>query len=100
MQTRRGYDQHLHTGFRIRPGSVRPESHRNVPRQSLFHHALYARPVSPDGLHVAKNEDHSLINVNARSSPAEAGSGEIRDLIATSKTRAVPVPASLPCKLS
>ena len=41
-------------------GAVRAESNRNVPRQSLLHHALHAGPVSADGLHVAKDQDHSL----------------------------------------
>ena len=40
--------------------SVRAEGHRDVPRQSLFHHALHTRAVPADGLHVAKDQDGAL----------------------------------------
>ena len=33
---------------------------RDVPRQSLLHHSLHARPISADGLHVEKNKDDPL----------------------------------------
>src|SRR4029077_10223661 len=34
--------------------------HRDVPRQSLLHHAVYAGPIPAHGLHVTEDEDHPL----------------------------------------
>ena len=60
VQASRHSDQHLHAGVGLRLGAVRPEGHRDVPRQGLLHHAVHARPVSADGLHVAQDEDGAL----------------------------------------
>ena len=60
VQARRSHDQYLHAGFGLRPDPVRAEGNRNVPRQSLLHHAIHAWPVPADGLHVAENQDDSL----------------------------------------
>ena len=61
VQAGRRAHQHVHAGVGLRTGAVRAESHRDVPRQGLLHDALHARPISADGLHVAEDEDHSLI---------------------------------------
>ena len=53
-------DQYFHARLRLWPGAIRPEGNRDVPRQSLLHHALHARPISADGLHVEKDQDDSL----------------------------------------
>ena len=60
VQARGNPDQYLHARLRLRTHPVRPEGHRDVPRQSLLHHALHAGPVSADGLHVAEDEDGAL----------------------------------------
>ena len=60
MQAGGSHDQYLHAGFRLRPGAVCAESDRDVPRQSLLHHALHAGAIPADGLHVAEDQDHSL----------------------------------------
>ena len=58
----RNPDQHLHARQRLQPDSLRAESHRTLPRQSLLHHALHSRPVSADGLHAEENAPHSLMH--------------------------------------
>ena len=60
VQTRRHPDQHFHAGHRLQPGALRAKNHRNVPRQSLFHDALYAWPIPADGLHAAQNQANPL----------------------------------------
>ena len=67
VQARRRADQYVHAGVGLRTGAVRAESHRDVPRQGVLHHALHAGAVSADGLHVAEDQDDSLIQI-----PAEA----------------------------
>ena len=42
-------------------GAVRAEGHGDVPREGLLHDAVHAGAVSADGLHVAEDEDDSLI---------------------------------------
>src|SRR6266568_5051085 len=61
MQARGSADQYFHAGVGLRAGAICAESHGNVPRQSLLHHSLHTRPIRADGLHVAQNQDHSLI---------------------------------------
>src|SRR5258708_8114127 len=61
VQTGGRADQYLHAGVGLWTGAVRPEGNADVPRQGLLHDALYARPVFADGLHVAKDEDDSLV---------------------------------------
>src|SRR5438876_12257469 len=60
MQARGHHDQHFHARQRLFARPLRPENHRNVPRQSLLHNALHAWPVPPDGLHVAKDQANPL----------------------------------------
>src|SRR5207237_5459354 len=60
VQARRSSDQHLHAGVRLWAGPIRAEGHGDVPRQSLLHHALYARAVLAHGVHVEKDKDNSL----------------------------------------
>ena len=54
------HDQHLHAGLRLRPGAVRAQGQRDVPRQSLLHHPRHSRRIPADGLHAAQVEDHPL----------------------------------------
>ncbi len=60
LQALRHHDQHVHAGFRLRAGPVRPEGHGHVQRQSVFHYAAKSGPVSAHGLHVTEDEDHTL----------------------------------------
>jgi hypothetical protein len=60
VQARRRLDQYFHARLGLWPGAIRPESNRNVPRQSLLHYAVHARPVSADGLHVAQDQNRPL----------------------------------------
>ncbi len=39
LQALEHHDQHLHAGHGLRPGAVRAQGQRDVPRQSLLHHA-------------------------------------------------------------
>ena len=56
----RGDDQYVHARLRPRPGAVCAEGHRDVPRQSVLHHSLHARPIPADGLHEPQNQDRAL----------------------------------------
>ena len=60
VQARRGDDQYLHARLRPRPGAVRAEGDRDVPRQGVLHHALHPRPVPADGLHEPQDQDRTL----------------------------------------
>jgi hypothetical protein len=60
VQARGRAHQHVHAGFGLRSRAVCAEGNGNVPRESLLHNALHPRPISPDGLHVAKDEDDPL----------------------------------------
>jgi Ca-activated chloride channel homolog len=48
-------DQHLHAGQRLRPGQLRAEGDRDLPRQGLLHHPFEPGPISVDGLHEPQN---------------------------------------------
>ena len=45
---------------RLRSGAICAKGHADVSRQGVLHHALHARAVLADGLHVAENEDRAL----------------------------------------
>src|SRR5262249_48682225 len=60
MQASGHHDQHFHARQRLFPRQFRPENHADVQRQSLLHHALQPRPVSPNGLHVPQNPNDPL----------------------------------------
>ncbi len=51
VQARRSDDQYLYARLRPRPGAVRAEGDRDVPRQGILHHSVHTGAVSADGLH-------------------------------------------------
>ena len=55
----------------LRPGAVRAEGDGDVPRQGVLHHALHARAISADGLHVAEDEDGALRRFSADVEPLD-----------------------------
>ena len=61
MQAGGDFDQHVHAGERLWASELRAEGDGAVPREGLFHDALYAGAVFAGGLYESEDADDSLV---------------------------------------
>src|SRR4029077_9619600 len=51
-----------HAGARLRSRQLRAAGRRHLQGEGVFHDAVYARAIRPDGLHGQENQDDSLMS--------------------------------------